>query len=162
MRASPPFWQAIAHRWQWTQTVLKVAFRHPIAGTTMIPVLPDGRIVLVRRRDSGLWSIPGGIIDWGEDVPTTVGRELQEETGLELVAIARLVGVYSAPDRDPRVRSISILVEVSVRGEIAVRDAREIVEARAFHRDELPRGDRLAHDHDRQLQDFLDGATVVR
>lgn len=128
----------------------------------MIPVLPDRRIVLVRRCDSGLWSIPGGIIDWGEDLSTTIRRELAEETGLELVQIDRLVGVYSDPKRDPRVHSVSISGVASVRGEIAVRDTREIAEARAFHRDELPRGQQLAHDHDRQLQDFLDGTTVVR
>ncbi|MEO0854028.1 MAG: NUDIX hydrolase [Cyanobacteria bacterium J06648_11] len=149
-------------RWQWLQAVLKVVFRHPVAGTTMIPVLPDDRVVLVRRRDSGLWSIPGGMIDWGEDLPHAVRRELAEETGLELVTVERLVGVYSSPDRDPRLHSICILVAVSARGTLTVRDTREIAEARAFERAELPLETQLAHDHARQLQDFLDGATVVR
>ncbi len=87
--------------WRYGQTILGIIFRHPITGTSIIPILPDGRIVLIRRRDNGLWSLPGGMVDWGEDVPTTIQRELMEETGLELVKIRRLVGVYSAPDRDP-------------------------------------------------------------
>jgi 8-oxo-dGTP pyrophosphatase MutT (NUDIX family) len=59
---------------------------HPC--TSIIPILPDGRIVLIRRRDNGRWALPGGIVDWGEDIPTTVRRELAEETGLELVKFA--------------------------------------------------------------------------
>ncbi|MEM6447786.1 MAG: NUDIX hydrolase [Cyanobacteria bacterium P01_D01_bin.123] len=153
--------QAVNHRWQWIRTVMKVVFRHPIVGTTIIPILPDGRIVLVRRRDRDFWAIPGGLVDWGEDMPTTVRRELAEETGLDLVKVERLIGVYSDPERARRIHAISILVVASVRGEIAVQDTREIGEARAFALDEIPR-DNLACDHGRQLQDFLDGATFVR
>jgi 8-oxo-dGTP diphosphatase len=146
--------------WRFISTVLGIIFRHPITGTTIIPVLPDGRIVLVRRRDTGQWGLPGGMVDWGEDVPTATHRELAEETGLELVKISRLVGVYSAPDRDPRLHSISILVEVEVKGTPAVRDELEIIEAKAFSPQDLPSGN-LSHDHDRQLNDYLHGLTTV-
>lgn len=77
--------------WRFAQTLLGLIFRHPVTGTSIIAVLPDGRIVLIQRRDNGLWSLPGGVVDWGEDIPTTVKRELAEETGLELVEITRLV-----------------------------------------------------------------------
>ncbi|WP_013323160.1 NUDIX domain-containing protein [Gloeothece verrucosa] len=146
--------------WQFLTTVIGVIFRHPVTGTTIIPILPDGRIVLVRRQDTGQWGLPGGIIDWGEEISTTVRRELAEETGLELLKICRLVGVYSSPERDPRLHSISILVEAEVQGALGVKDNLEISEARAFARDELPLGN-LSHDHDRQLQDYLKGLTVV-
>ena len=105
--------------WRFISTVIGIIFRHPITGTTMIPVLPDGRIVLVQRSDNRKWGLPGGIIDWGEDIPHAAERELKEETGLDLVKIARLVGVYSSPDRDPRLHSISVLLEVQVTGELA-------------------------------------------
>lgn len=146
--------------WQFVQTVLGILFRHPIVGTTIVPILPDGRIVLVRRRDTGMWSLPGGIVDWGQDIPTTVARELTEETGLELVKICRLVGVYSAPDRDPRLHSIAILVEAQVQGSMQIQDTLELSEIKAFTRADLPRG-QLSHDHDRQLQDYLNGATTI-
>lgn len=146
--------------WQFAQAVLGVIFRHPVTGTSIIPILEDGRIVLVQRRDNGLWALPGGMVDWGEDIPTTVKRELAEETGLELVKIGRLVGVYSAPDRDPRLHSICIVVEATVQGTINVKDTLEITTAAAFHRDELPYG-KLSHDFDRQLRDYLNGLTVV-
>lgn len=146
--------------WQFVQTVLGVIFRHPVTGTTIIPRLPDGRIVLVRRRDNGLWGLPGGLVDWGEDIPTTVRRELAEETGLEVVKISRLLGVYSAPDRDPRIHSICITVEAEVTGKMQVRDTKEISEVRAFELPELPEG-KLSHDHNRQLEDYLNGQTTI-
>lgn len=146
--------------WQFFQTVLGILFRHPVTGVTMIPILPDGRIVLIRRRDTGQWGLPGGIVNWGEDIPTTVERELEEETGLNLVKIHRLVGVYSAPDRDPRLHSISVLVEASVQGTMGAQDTLEVSEVEAFTIASLPKGD-LSHDHDRQLQDYLNGVTTI-
>jgi ADP-ribose pyrophosphatase YjhB (NUDIX family) len=61
-----------------------------------------GRILLVRRAAppaQGLWSVPGGRVEPGEDGEQAVVREVAEETGLEVVA-DRLVGsvVRDAPD----------------------------------------------------------------
>jgi ADP-ribose pyrophosphatase YjhB (NUDIX family) len=116
--------------------------------------------VLIQRRDNGLWALPGGIVDWGEDVPMAVKRELAEETGLEVVKIRRLVGVYSAPDRDPRMHSICIVVEAEVTGVMAIKDKLEVSNIQAFNLDSLPEG-KLAHDHRRQLQDYLDNLTTL-
>lgn len=146
--------------WQFFKTVIGIIFRHPVTGTTMIPILPDGRIVLVRRRDTGQWSLPGGMVDWGEEIATTASREIAEETGLEMIKIRRLVGVYSTPNRDPRIHSISVLIEVEVRGDFNVSDTSEITDVKSFLPEELPLGN-LAHDHDRQLQDYLQGVTTV-
>lgn len=146
--------------WHFLQTVLGLIFRHPILGTSIIPIMPDGRIVLVKRRDNGRWSLPGGMVDWGEDIPTTVKRELAEETGLELVKIRRLVGVYSAADRDPRIHSVCVVVEAEVQGSMQTQDQFEITEVRAFTPDSLPLG-KLSHDHDRQLQDYFNGLTTL-
>lgn len=146
--------------WQFIKTVLGVIFRHPITGTSIIPVLPDGRIVLIQRRDNGKWALPGGMVDWGEDIATTVRRELAEETGLELGKIRRLVGVYSAPDRDPRLHSICIVVEAEVHGRMQVQDTLEVMEIQAFSPNSLP-PDQLSHDHTQQLQDYFDGLTTL-
>jgi len=150
----------VQRAWRYIFTAMGVIFRHPVPGTTIVPILPDGRIVMMRRRDTGQWGLPGGIIDWGEDIATAARRELAEETGLQLQQIQRLVGVYSARDRDPRLHSICILLAADVTGEIAPQDTLEVAEVRAFAREELPRGD-LCHDHDRQLTDFLEGATTL-
>lgn len=146
--------------WRFVSTVLGIIFRHPVTGTTIIPVLPDGRIVLIQRSDSGKWGLPGGMIDWGEDIPNAANRELEEETGLKLIKIRRLRGVYSNPKRDPRIHSISILLEVEAEGELNPEDKLEVLQVKAFTRDELPLGD-LSHDHDRQLQDYLNDQIVI-
>jgi ADP-ribose pyrophosphatase YjhB (NUDIX family) len=58
-------------------------------------VLDDaGRLLLVRRANppaQGLWSIPGGRVEPGEDDETAVVREVAEETGLA-VRVSRYVG----------------------------------------------------------------------
>lgn len=46
---------------------------------------PDGRLLLVRRANApgrGLWSVPGGRVEAGEDDHAAVVRELAEETGI--------------------------------------------------------------------------------
>lgn len=126
----------------------------------MVPVLADGRIVLVRRRDNGCWSLPGGMIEWGEDILTTIVRELQEETGLQVTQIGRLVGVYSAPKRDPRFHSICTTVEVMVEGSLYISDTQEICEVQAFEPTQIPI-DELAHDHCQQLTHYWQGATIL-
>jgi 8-oxo-dGTP diphosphatase len=146
--------------WRYIKTVMGIIFRHPITGATIIPVLPDGRIVLIKRQDTGKWGLPGGIVDWGEDILTTAKRELKEETGLDLLKVRRLVGVYSSMDRDPRIHSISVLMEAEVAGEFAVEDTLEVMGIEAFSANDLPLGN-FAHDHERQLTDYLQGLTIL-
>lgn len=152
--------QALRQTRRFVQTVLGILFRHPVTGISIISRMPNGQIVLVQRRDNGLWALPGGFVDWGESIPTTVRRELLEETGLELVKIQRLVGVYSAPDRDPRIHSICVVVEASVRGTIQPQDTLEVKKVQAFHPDELPPPP-LSHDSEQHLKDYFAGRTVL-
>ena len=52
------------------------------------------RLLVVRRANEpgrGLWSIPGGRVEPGEDDPTAVVREVAEETGLT-VEVGAMVG----------------------------------------------------------------------
>ncbi|MEM9567672.1 MAG: NUDIX hydrolase [Cyanobacteria bacterium P01_E01_bin.34] len=140
--------------WRIGRTLLGLLLRRPLPGTNIVPVMPDGQIVLVQRRDTQQWALPGGLIDWGEDVITAAQRELKEETGLEVVGEPRLVGVYSGFDRDPRMHSICITMAADVRGKFGVLDTAEILTVREFAPDEIPL-QALAHDHQRQLMDFF-------
>jgi 8-oxo-dGTP pyrophosphatase MutT (NUDIX family) len=57
----------------------------------------DGRMLLVRQRDGGIWSTPGGMIEPDERPADAVVRETWEETGLR-VAPVRVSGVYGGPE----------------------------------------------------------------
>ncbi|MBF2025275.1 MAG: NUDIX hydrolase [Oscillatoriales cyanobacterium C42_A2020_001] len=146
--------------WHFAQGVLGILFRHPVTGTSVIPILPDGRIVLIRRSDNGKWALPGGMVNWGEDIETTIRRELREETGLDITKVRRLVGVYSAPERDGRVHSICVVVEVDADGHLQAEDTIEVLDVKAFEPSAIPIGT-LSYDHDRQLQDYFDGQTTL-
>jgi ADP-ribose pyrophosphatase YjhB (NUDIX family) len=50
----------------------------------------DGRLLLAKRADSGLWCIPGGASDVGESPSAGAEREVREETGL-VVRATRLL-----------------------------------------------------------------------
>jgi 8-oxo-dGTP diphosphatase len=145
--------------WHFAKSALGVIFRHPVTGTSVIARLPDGRIVMTKRRDNGLWGLPGGMVDWGEELTTVAVRELFEETGLRVTQIRRLVGVYSSFDRDPRIHSICVVVEVDADGEMRV-DPVETIDVQAFHPNEIPTG-RLSHDHRQQLDDYFAGKTTL-
>jgi ADP-ribose pyrophosphatase YjhB (NUDIX family) len=57
---------------------------------------PGNRILLQRRTDNDLWALPGGGMEFGESLSTTVVREVEEETGLHVVPLY-VVAVYSDP-----------------------------------------------------------------
>lgn len=55
------------------------------------------RLLLQQRSDGGQWGLPGGSVEIGESVTDAVRREVDEETGLRVIA-RRLIGVYSDPE----------------------------------------------------------------
>jgi 8-oxo-dGTP pyrophosphatase MutT (NUDIX family) len=56
----------------------------------------DGRLLLARRTDNELWSIPGGAMEPGEYIAETAVREVKEETGVD-VEVVSLIGLYTNP-----------------------------------------------------------------
>lgn len=56
----------------------------PVVGIGVV-VVKDGKLALIKRGNDpgrGKWSIPGGLVELGEHIETTVIREAKEETGL--------------------------------------------------------------------------------
>ncbi|HEX6276804.1 MAG TPA: NUDIX domain-containing protein [Polyangiaceae bacterium] len=138
--------------------VLRHLLRRPVVGIAAAARTPDGRWLLVRRSDTGGWALPGGTLEWGESFRVALERELKEETGAPLQSLGRLVGVYSAPHRDPRFHAVTIVVEASVGVPAAAENPAEIVEVRAFSDAELP--SELSHGMSDMLEDARTGRTT--
>lgn len=67
-----------------------------VAAASAVVTDDQGRILLQRRRDNGLWALPGGGMELSDSLPGTAVREVKEETGLD-VEITGLVGTYTDP-----------------------------------------------------------------
>jgi 8-oxo-dGTP diphosphatase len=75
----------------------------------------DGRILLLRQHHRRGWTLPGGLINRGEDAAAAVVREVREETGVDIE-----VGFPFATLVEPSSRRIDILYHVAVTGDVDV------------------------------------------
>ena len=73
---------------------------HP-GSSVVLPVLPDGRIVLIRqyRHAAGefLWELVAGHKDPGESFAQGAHRELEEETGYVAGKVTKLLEIFPSP-----------------------------------------------------------------
>ena len=123
--------------------VLGVFRVHPAYATAKIDVrgavIDQGRILLVRERVDGCWSMPGGWADVGEIPSDMVAREVREESGYE-VEVEKVLGVFDA-NRSPVhlefFHAYKILFLCRLTGG-APRPSDETSEVGFFDFDELP------------------------
>jgi 8-oxo-dGTP diphosphatase len=140
--------------------VARHLLRRPVVGILAAARTPEGRWLLIRRGDTGTWAMPGGTLEWGETLRTAIVREVEEETGASVTGIGRLVGVYSAPERDARFHAVTVLVEAEVSAPSkGANNPLEILEVREFTDAELPAN--LAYGMKDMLDDARAGRTVV-
>jgi len=72
----------------------KPTSRKPSASVIVRDV--EARLLMLRRPDNNLWTIPTGAIKFGETAAQAAVRECEEETGL-VIHITRLAGVFTDP-----------------------------------------------------------------
>ncbi|MGW4908431.1 NUDIX hydrolase [Streptomyces sp. NPDC004270] len=112
-------------------------------------------VLLVERGQepyAGRWALPGGFVLPRESAETAARRELAEETGLSDVSGLHLeqLRTYSEPDRDPRMRVVSVAFTALLPDAPEPRGGGDAAQARWLPYDpERP----LAFDHDRILAD---------
>ncbi len=113
-------------------------------------------VLLIKRgRDpyKGCYALPGGFVDYGEDIDSAICREIHEETGLQGVPF-RQFRTFGKPGRDPRGHTVSIVYVAVVIGELPeVVGGDDAAEARWFAISRLPD---LAFDHGHILEKVLD------
>ncbi len=87
-----------------------VSFGEAVA---MVPLLPDGSIILIKQFRSPIkkwiYEIPAGKVEVGEDPLETVRRELVEEVGYEVDSIEHLVSVHTTPGYSDEVLHIYLV-----------------------------------------------------
>ncbi|HUE42838.1 MAG TPA: NUDIX hydrolase [Candidatus Sulfotelmatobacter sp.] len=105
----------------------------------VMPVLSDGRIVLIRqyRHAAGqyLWELVAGRIDPGEKIKQAAARELVEETGLRAKKMRLFLDFWPSPGFLEE-RMFVLLAEGVTQGE-AEPEQDERIEAQAFGQREL-------------------------
>ncbi len=98
----------------------------------------DGRVLLVRRANDpfrGLWTLPAGFVDAGEDPARAAERECLEETGLSVHAL-RVRDVLAGQEH-PRGADFIIVYEADLlSGELLAGDDADA--AQWFDHDHLP------------------------
>lgn len=124
-----------------------------------------GHILLEKRRDCGLWGMPGGRLEAGESVRETAEREVLEETGFT-VRVLGLLGVYSGPaDRiisypDNVLQIVDVLVEAVITGgTLRISDESEAMTF--FPVDALPPDAALIPPARRIVRDIVAGTSGV-
>jgi len=66
-------------------------------GVSAVVIHGDGRLLLGRRADNGLWAVVSGILEPGEQPAMGAVREVLEETGIHVV-VEGLAAVSSNPE----------------------------------------------------------------
>jgi 8-oxo-dGTP diphosphatase len=98
----------------------------------------DGKVLLVRRANDpqrGLWSLPAGFVDAGEDPLQAIERECLEETGLRVRTTGLLDVIFG--QEHPRGAHILIAYQAEIiSGELLASD--DVDRASFFSRSALP------------------------
>ena len=122
----------------------KLVGHRPIlqCGASTIIVGKDGRVLLQKRADNGLWGYHGGSVELDEDVQAAAERELFEETGLTAKSM-ELLGVFSGPDmhfvypNGDEVSNVDIVYVCRDFDGIPAPQEGEVTELRYFHENEI-------------------------
>lgn len=122
-------------------------YERPMLTADCAVVNRRGELLLVRRGGDpfkGCWALPGGFMEMDETIEHCAVRELEEETGIRVnEGDLRLIGVYSAPGRDPRGRTVTAAYAVTIDTCTAVAGD-DAAEVRWWPLGELPP---MAFDH---------------
>ena len=110
----------------------------PKVGVAAAVYDPSGRVLLLKRPDTGRWALPGGWAESGSTAAANVVREVAEEVGLT-VRVDGLLGVYDS--RRNGSRQLYHFYDVVFRCAVLAGEASrtpEALEVGYFGADDLP------------------------
>lgn len=122
-----------------TKEAARHVLRHPVVAVVAVATTADGRTLLIRRRDTGAWALPGGTLEWGETLKQCIQREVLEEAGATVTSLGQLLGTYSAPERDFRFHGVTVVVAARVEApHTRPKNPLEVADVALFGANELP------------------------
>jgi len=132
-----------------------VFYRNPNVGVAAIIVM-NGAVLLTLRGGSvepGKWDLPGGFVEYNEDIREALVREVREETGL-VIEVGRVHEVRSNFLEGPERHTVGVwFLARRVSGSLAAGD--DAADARFFPFDELPPDEEIAFQNDREVLALL-------
>jgi ADP-ribose pyrophosphatase YjhB (NUDIX family) len=115
--------------------------KQPLVGVGGV-VIDRDRVLLIRRGCEplkGEWSLPGGLLELGEELTAGVRRELLEETGLEVEPIEGILAFDRIVREGVRMKYHYVIVDYLCRRKRGrLRPASDVVDARWVRRKDLP------------------------
>ena len=69
---------------------------------TVVHNMTNDTLLLIKRKDTGQWGLPGGFIDGNEGADVAARREVTEETDVVLPESTPMQLIYKGPVGDPR------------------------------------------------------------
>lgn len=115
--------------------------KQPIVGVGGV-VIEEDRVLLIRRGREplkGEWSIPGGMLELGENLKEGVRREVWEETGLKVRPLEALLVFDRIQKNGKRVQYHYVIVDyVCRRTGGRLKSGSDVLDARWVDRKELP------------------------
>jgi 8-oxo-dGTP diphosphatase len=128
-----------------------VFYQNPVASVAVL-IVDSGSVLLTQRRggqEAGQWDVPGGYVEYDEDIREAARRELLEETGLE-VSVGAVFEVLSN-FHTPLLHTVGVwFIGVVTAGRLQAAD--DALDARFFPLDALPE---LAFESDRIVLERL-------
>ncbi|MFH0804798.1 MAG: NUDIX domain-containing protein [Patescibacteria group bacterium] len=113
---------------------------HPRVGVGVI-VLKDGKVLLGLRKgkhEDGTWGLPGGSLEYNEELEACAARETREESGVEIKNIRR--GPYVNAMRYANGKHFLVVFMVAdwQSGKPTVREPERFAEWRWVNWDQMP------------------------
>jgi 8-oxo-dGTP diphosphatase len=92
------------------------------------------KLLMIKRGNHpsiGWWALPGGFVDYKENLEDAAARELEEETGVKGLPLVQL-RTWGDYDRDPRMRIITTSYMALVEGPLEAKAGDDAADARWF------------------------------
>jgi ADP-ribose pyrophosphatase len=116
---------------EWEQSIERVGI---VAGCML---KKDGKYLLVQEKqpsDYGLWCLPVGHVDKGEEIETAAVREVKEETGLD-VRLIKEIALY----HESAIKKVKHIFSAEIIGGELIAQEKEILDVKWLSFNEIER-----------------------